>query len=300
MTLTSGTRYPTRIAEPLPAITRVEPTVWQRGATGPIDDDALDEYEAKGFLVVDDLLASSEVADLRDELRRLSAGPVLEGDERAIVEKASRQVRSIFEVHRISAAVDALTRDPRLVDRARQVLGSEVYIHQSRINYMPGFDGRGFYWHSDFETWHAEDGMPAMRALSVTIALTHNHPFNGSLMVMPGSHREFIPCVGATPEGNYQKSLQEQQFGTPDRDSLTRLVGEHGIDQFTGPAGSALMFDCNTMHGSGSNITPLPRSNLFLVYNSVDNTLVEPFAATKPRPRFAADRDFTPIGAPPR
>jgi hypothetical protein len=48
-----------------------------------------------------------------------------------------------------------------VVGPARQLLGSDVYVHQSRVNFKPGFNGQDFYWHSDFETWHAEDGMPA-------------------------------------------------------------------------------------------------------------------------------------------
>jgi len=48
---------------------------------------------------------------------------------------------------------------------------------------------------------------------------------------------------------------------------------------------------------SHSNITPLPRSNVFVVFNSVDNTPVAPFAGTQPRPPFIAERkDFTPVG----
>src|SRR3546814_10756649 len=44
----------------------------------------------------------------------------------------------------------------------------------SRLNYKPGFKGKEFYWHSDFETWHVEDGMPQMRALSMSILLAEN------------------------------------------------------------------------------------------------------------------------------
>jgi ectoine hydroxylase len=65
---------------------------------------------------------------------------------------------------------------------------------------------------------------------------------------------------------------------------------------FTGPAGSATMFDCNCMHGSAGNITPFPRCNVFIVFNSVDNTCDEPFAAPSRRPDFIAARDFTPVG----
>ena len=57
-----------------------------------------------------------------------------------------------------------------------------------------------------------------------------------------------------------------------------------------------VLFDCNTLHGSNSNITPDPRSNLFYVYNHVDNLPVEPFGADTPRPAFVAERGpVTPL-----
>jgi ectoine hydroxylase len=49
------------------------------------------------------------------------------------------------------------------------------------------------------------------------------------------------------------------------------------------------------MHGSNGNITPLPRSNDFFVYNSVENALVAPFGGTAPRPGFVASRDAVPL-----
>jgi ectoine hydroxylase len=45
------------------------------------------------------------------------------------------------------------------------------------------------------------------------------------------------------------------------------------------------------MHGSNGNITPYPRSNVFFVYNSVENTLGEPFAAEHERPWFLGSRE---------
>jgi ectoine hydroxylase len=297
MTMTRATQtdnYPTRLAQCSELVARVDPTVWSTAA-GPMDSAELAAHDADGYTTVPDLLSPAEVQALWQELGRLSADPALAADERTIVEKQSQQVRSIFEVHLISELIGELVRDPRVLDRARQVLGSEVYVHQCRVNYMPGFSGKGFYWHSDFETWHAEDGMPSPRAVSISIALTDNYPFNGGLMVMPGSHRTFVPCVGETPDEHYKESLREQEVGVPSQDDLTTLAMGRGIGQFTGPAGSALMFDSNIMHGSGNNITPYPRSNIFIVFNSVENALVEPFAAAAPRPGFIASRDFTPI-----
>src|SRR3546814_3200003 len=62
-----------------------------------------------------------------------------------------------------SSDLRRLAADERLAGVARFLLDDTVYIHQSRLNYKPGFQGKEFYWHSDFETWHVEDGMPRMR-----------------------------------------------------------------------------------------------------------------------------------------
>ncbi|MGH3541379.1 MAG: ectoine hydroxylase [Mycobacterium sp.] len=299
MTAAVTDRYPTRNAcgkGTLGIIPRPDPVVWAPDrAAGPLDRHAVERFEADGFLAVDELLDPDVVADLCAEPEALLSSPALVDDERSVLEPDSREIRSIFEVHAISPTFAALVADPRLVGPARQLLGSDVYVHQSRINFKPGFSGQAFYWHSDFETWHAEDGMPAPRAVSVSIALTENHDCSGSLMIIPGSHRWFVPGTGETPPDHYRSSLRRQEVGTPDRDSLTRLAAERGIRQFTGPVGSAVFFDSNAMHGSNSNITPYPRSNVFIVYNSVENTLVEPFAAPAPRPSFIASRGFDPI-----
>ncbi|WP_241248927.1 ectoine hydroxylase [Rhodococcus sp. X156] len=286
-------RYPTRTAARPELLVRTDPAVWGGlSAPGPFSADELADYDRTGFSAVPALLGPQEVADLAAELVRFAADPAVREDRRTVIEKSSQEVRSVFEVHRTSQAVAALVADERVIGRARQVLGSDVYVHQSRINYKPGFGGGGFYWHSDFETWHAEDGMPAPRAASISIALTENFPHNGCLMIIPGSHRTFVPCVGETPEEHFTTSLREQgrQVGTPDDASLATLTAAGGISLLTGAAGSATMFDSNCMHGSANNITPYPRSNLFVVFNSVQNRLVEPFAAPAPRPEHIAAR----------
>ncbi|TDQ55064.1 ectoine hydroxylase [Actinorugispora endophytica] len=288
--------YPTRKTTEPALLYRRDPVVWGDAAEGPIDRATLDGYEDKGYLQIDQLLTAEELADSRAELKRLSEDPELRRDERVVVERKSDEVRSVFDVHKISEHFAALVRDPRVVGRARQILGSDVYVHQSRVNYKPGFTGTDFYWHSDFETWHAEDGMPRMRAVSISIALTENYAHNGALMIMPGSHKTFVSCVGETPEGHYQASLTKQEIGTPDQGSLSILADKRGIDVLTGPAGGAIMFDSNCMHGSNGNITPFPRSNVFIVFNSVENTCGEPFSAPSPRPEFLGSRDFTPVG----
>lgn len=287
--------YPTRLEERGELIERPHQTVWGKPEDGPFTATELDNHEARGFTIIDDFITADDVLAYRAELERLAADEKLKGDHRLITEKKTGALRSVFDVVSLSAQISALASHPMILDRARQLLGSEVYLHQTRVNYMPGFAGSGFYWHSDFETWHAEDGMPIPRAVSVSIALSDNYPFNGGLMVMPGSHKVFVPSVGATPDDYHKESLKEQNVGVPSQEDITYLAERFGIDQFTGAAGSALWFDSNIMHGSGNNITPYPRSNVFMVFNSVENTLEDPYAASKPRPDHIASRDFTPL-----
>jgi ectoine hydroxylase len=289
--------YPSRVA-PRPSLTeRADPVLHEGGpVTDRLSPEDLQQFESHGCLFVEGLLDPAEVRTLNEELRMLAGDSSLRGREEIITEPGSDSVRSVFRVHKLSRAFDWLARDIRLMDVARQILGSEVYIHQSRANMKPGFTGKEFYWHSDFETWHVEDGMPRMRALSVSVALTENYDFNGPLMVISGSHKTYVSCVGETPEDHYKHSLKKQEYGVPDNQSLKRLADRGGIVAPTGPAGSAMFFDCNAMHGSNSNITPYPRSNVFFVYNSVENTLQDPFCGLAPRPEHIATREsFAPL-----
>lgn len=287
-------RYPTRLTEAAPMMRRPDPTVWSE-ADGPFTGDEIAAYDAKGFHIEDGLLTPAQVQTCWTEFERLASDSEVDASGAVVREHGSDAVRSIFAVHRHSPVIDALARTPRILDRARQILGSEVYIHQSRINAMPGMVGTGFGWHSDFETWHAEDGLPAPRTVSLSIALTDNFAFNGGLMLMPGAHRVFVPCVGRTPDDNFRESLKKQMIGVPSDDAVTELGLEYGIEQFTGPAGHALFFDSNSMHASSNNITPYSRANVFLVFNSVENAPTAPYGAAAPRPAHIADRDTTPL-----
>jgi len=289
--------YPSRIA-PEPAIVpRRDPVVHaEPGTDGPLSAEQIEGYRQNGFLFLERFFDAAEIAQVQSELDRLWEVHQDSDAREVIREPESEEVRSIFYVHKTSPVIAALAGSRKLAGAVEQILGRGLYIHQSRINFKPGYRGKEFYWHSDFETWHVEDGMPRMRALSVSIALTPNTPHNGPLMVIPGSHQHYVACVGETPDKHYESSLRRQEYGVPDDESLRWLVETGGgIEAAIGGVGSVVMFDCNTMHGSNSNITPDPRSNVFIVYNRLDNRLVEPFSDLEPRPEHIGSRDVTPL-----
>jgi len=282
--------YPTRVAQAPASLTqpRQDGVVKGRALPGPLSEAQLDEFERKGYLFIPNLIDGEELEALRKEMNALLSNDAYRDKAFSITEPESHEIRSLFAVHRLSERLGALASDERVAGAARQIIGDDPYVHQSRINYKPGFAGKGFNWHSDFETWHAEDGMPNMHAVSASLILTDNHEFNGPLMLIPGSHMEFVPCLGETPEDNHKRSLKAQEVGVPSPEALTHLVDKYGIDAPKGKAGGLLLFDCNTLHASNVNLSLDPRSNVFFVFNRPDNRCVAPFAAPKQRPSFLA------------
>ncbi|HWK53476.1 MAG TPA: ectoine hydroxylase, partial [Hyphomicrobiales bacterium] len=255
-------RYPSRDTPQPRMLPREDPVVYGTWTPeAPLGMEQTEDFARDGYLVLEQMFSPAEVALLQQEAAGLLANPLALQRETLITEPDSLEVRSIFAVHEQSRLMARLAADARLAGVAQFLLESEVYLHQSRLNYKPGFKGREFYWHSDFETWHTEDGMPRMRALSMSVLLAENTPHNGPLMLIPGSHRTFLSCVGATPADHYKQSLKQQEYGVPDQASLSELVARHGIVAPTGAPGTVILFDCNTMHGSNGNITPAPRSN---------------------------------------
>ncbi len=292
----SARAYPSREPVAAPSRRRLEPVVWSAWRPGaPLRIDEKRGFEEHGHLVFPRRFSASEVEVLRAEAERIRTCADELDPASVVREPRGSAIRSVFGVHRLGTVLPALRADVRLLDLARWILDDDVYVHQSRLNFKPGFDGEAFDWHSDFETWHCEDGMPAMRALSVCVLLDDNTACNGPLLVIPGSHRYFFPCVGETPDDHYRESLRRQRYGVPAPDLLTELAGSLGIEAILGEAGTVVVFDCNLLHASAGNVTPLPRSNLFLVYNALSNRLGAPQAGLRPRPEFLASRSFEPV-----
>ena len=284
--------YPSRIGKPASFAERRDPVVFNHNENRcPIAGEYIEEYEENGFLILNNVFTDTEISCFRREMVALLNNSKLKNRGESITEEGSGEIRSIFSVHSLSPLFAKLSSDQRLAGLAKYILGDQVYIHQSRLNYKPGFRGKEFYWHSDFETWHVEDGMPRMRALSISIPLTENNDYNGPLMLIPGSHTEYITCELETPAENFKQSLKKQEYGVPSDDMLKEIVDRLGIVSATSKPGSMILFDCNILHGSGSNISPYPRSNVFFVYNAISNRVGVPYCRQQPRPEYVATRE---------
>lgn len=285
--------YPSRESEKFNILKRIDPVVYGEKKVGKfsLSIENLNSYRENGFLLIEDYF-KEEIEKLQIEFTMLKNSEELKTKDEIITEPNSDEIRSIFSPQKFSKIFDKLSKSSKILDIVMQILDSEVYIHQSRINIKPAFKGKSFPWHSDFETWHIEDGLPRLRCLTCAIFLTDNSEFNGPLYVIPNSQNDYISCGGVTPKNNYKQSLKNQMYGSPDSESLNYLIKKSKLVGAYGKAGSVLFFDGNIMHGSPDNISATPRTNLFFVYNSVKNTPKKPFSNLAPRPDFLANRNY--------
>ena len=279
---------------------RLDPVVYGQAETGPLADSQLRFFEDNGYLSLDQLFSEAELASYMLELQRLRADEHAKSAPEAVIEPESRELRSIFAVHRSSEILRELCGHPRLVAMARQLLGSDVYIHQSRINYKSGFRGKEFFWHSDFETWHVEDGVPS-----------HAH---GELLHQPDpQHRAQRPADADARLAPPLRRLRRRDAREP-LQGLAQAPGSRRARRRQPHAARArirhhLAQGPWPVRSPSSTATPctarIRTSRRCRAATSSWSTTASttrrwhPFCGLAPRPNFIAEReDFTPLACP--
>ena len=260
----------------------------------------LKSYRDDGFLFLPNLFSEAEVNVMKDQLPAIFS----EDSERRVIEKEGNIVRSVYGSHVTNEAFHRLTRHPRLVEPAKQILGSEVYVYQFKINAKAALGGDMWAWHQDYVFWNKEDGMPSPRVVNVMVFLDAVNEFNGPMFLIPGSHEAGVIDVAARE--TFKENAPGVYFDSPawisnltadlkyslGKEVVANLVSQYKIVAPKGPAGSVLFFHSNIVHGSPNNISPFDRVAVIITFNSTANI---PAPVGRRRPDFLAGRDYQPV-----
>jgi ectoine hydroxylase len=228
-----------------------------------------------GFLSIPSLFSDAEIEPLRVAAQSLATrqapNVVGEADDPSLV-------RMVFGAHVEDERFARLSRHPRLLEPIVEFLGEPIHLFQSRLNVKSAFDGGGWAWHQDFNQWYRQDGLRTPRAMVTGVFLDDVNPCNGPLMMIPRSHRRgFIPVP----------DMMDIPFNV-----VTEMANENGIVPLMGPPGTAIFFDCLTIHGSAPNASPWSRRIFYCNYVPVSCSELQPFRAW-----FHCDTDVRPITA---
>ena len=144
--------YPSRaISEHLLA-RRHEPVVWSETSDRPEWLSAEDEaqFAEQGFLVLPNVLTADEVVELNTEMTKLRGELIASDSPLVLRDHDSDDILSFLDLPSASPLFERVACHPKLLEFARYILASEVYLHQSRLNYRAANAQEEFYWHSDF------------------------------------------------------------------------------------------------------------------------------------------------------
>ncbi len=245
-----------------------------------LSPDQLRSLDEEGYLFLPSRFSPEEVRVLREHQDAIFA----QHRPEIVREKGSDVPRTAFACQNYDEAYRRLAAHPRLVEPVQQILGGDVYMHQFKINAKAAFEGDQWQWHQDYGTWVNDDLMAEPRAMNISVFLDDVTACNGPLMIIPGSHKT------GYLQADHDTTTTSYPLWTLDHKTVRDMADRGGLVAPLGPAGSMLMFHCNIVHASSSNMSPWDRSIVYLSLNRTDNAIRQ-----FKRPEYIAHRDFSPI-----
>ncbi len=264
----------------------------------------IENFNENGFLLIQNVFTQEEMTLMLEEMEQV----IIEDCPRRILEK-SGYVRSFFAPEASNEFFARVIRQKRVLRPAMQLLESDVYAHQTKLNTKHALVGDWWDWHQDYTFWKKDDAMLEPTVLTAMIFLNEVTEFNGPLFLIPGSHKAGMLESG---ERNIHGEQSEEWFSayqnstkymsaltadlkyTLEQKTIASWIERQGIYSAKGAAGSVLFFHGNVFHASPNNLSPWHRHTFLITYNSTANPLQD---IPEPRPGFIASRNFTPIRA---
>jgi ectoine hydroxylase-related dioxygenase (phytanoyl-CoA dioxygenase family) len=196
-----------------------------------------EEVRLTGFTLIRGIIASSDVADARQELDRLYEAQVKEcgGIDRLRGINDADIVRCPLSGSRIFLDI-AVT--PRIISALKILLGEYFILQQQNGVINRPADHYQRAWHRDLPYQHFTSSRPL--AISVLVFLDEFSVETGGTLVLPASHK-----AESFPSEDYILAHQTQVAGTP---------------------GDAVMFDSMLFHRAGVNQSNNIRRGLNHVY----------------------------------
>ncbi|MBA3846106.1 MAG: phytanoyl-CoA dioxygenase family protein [Planctomycetes bacterium] len=205
-------------------------------------------FRTHGYVALPRFLAAEELEALRGELGLLRAAGKLRNvttDADGATHSQTRFNLQICPIGPQSPLIEALRFAPQVVSAVGALVGHPVRFVLDQIFLKPANEGAGTAWHQDAAYWPVVTERE--RGLGMWLALDDATVANGTMHVVPGSHRELRP-----------------HYRDPDSDHHIRADEPEGAVPVELPAGGALFFNYGVLHCTRDNRTARDRAGLAL------------------------------------
>jgi ectoine hydroxylase-related dioxygenase (phytanoyl-CoA dioxygenase family) len=237
---------------------KVDPQRWQA------------DYDRDGYLVVEDLVDPQTLAQLRQAVERITDNPdalppnlrrhvQLERDyikqvpkyNELTAQQVGNAARNIMELPLFSPVLAQFICNQPLLQVLEAIFrSSEFHFHNYKCIVKAPKVSSQFRWHRDLPYLdHSTANL-----ITAMICLDPMTPENGATVVLPGTHR--VP----------HESVGRKDMDMSD-DDLPRDVPRVSVNC---PAGSAVLFHVNIIHGGPANRSEIPRRNVIGIWAGPD------------------------------
>jgi ectoine hydroxylase-related dioxygenase (phytanoyl-CoA dioxygenase family) len=258
-------------------------------------------YFRDGFVVVEGAVGDAWLKRLReaseamvDRSRAVSASDgvfVLEDGHSADAPRLRRLTNPV--THHPVFWEFASAADSPLPDAAADVVGPDVKFYHSKLNFKWARGGQEFKWHQDIQAWPHTNYSP----VTVGLYMEDCGPEQGPLIGIRGSHEGRLYSM-YDDAGRWVLRIPEESLAWAGPDLRVPM---------TGPAGTLVLLNCRTVHGSLRNDSARGRPFLLNVYSAADafpyrlNPLPNPHegAIVRGQPARWAHHDPRPCEIPP-
>lgn len=201
------------------------------------------QYDRDGFVLIPDLLSAKECDSLKAEARK-------------VLDENAKPGASVYvHVAVVSAMFRALAEDPRIVDILKPVMPHGVMFLSDKIVYKSPDKTFPTPWHIDAYYWRN-----TRPKLSVWIPLDDATAENGTLTVVPGSHKRDWRMVKLDlPSGEFGMGITDGEWQAGD-------VVTCSIKR-----GTAVVFSDRLVHGSTPNTAGKDRYAIISTYHAPAN-----------------------------
>ncbi len=209
------------------------------------------QFDRDGFVCPVDALTAAQAS----HYRALYLGFYNDHKARLDALRAGDRWQINTDTHFVFEWVDALTREPAILDAVERVLGPDLLAWNT--SWFVKFPGDKAYvsWHQDGSYW----GLFPMEVATAWVALGPVTPENGCMRVIPGSHTQpHLPQRDTYADNNVLSRGQE----------LTVAVDEtRAVDLVLEP-GQMSLHHLWIVHGSNANRSDMPRIGIAIRYVS--------------------------------
>ncbi len=231
-----------------------------------------DFFAENGYLIVEDVLSSDELAELEADLVKLARGGYPASGIKSAPgdvsdRKALERILCIHMPHFVSTVIKRFTSHPGLTEVLGQIVGAHLQeghwnggvkcMQSMFFAKPPGKPG---------QAWHQDEAFIPTRDRSLCgawIAIDEATVDNGCLWVLPGSHRAGVLHPFKPHDRPDEFDVSPESYGFDDRDEVPVEL----------KPGSVLFFNGYLLHRSKKNVSDGYRRSLVNHYMSTQSPL---------------------------